>query len=172
MEKLTFKVVSAPEDYNALVMYNLLKKKVQLPIIIGSATAVSILVLLGAFLHLFPIPQFLYWICVAWLVMFAVSVFSLRRQMRLTSQSASSLVGRLMEFEIDATGIRERDTETNAEIQIPWGQVNDLRQTKAYYFIYVAQNQCFIISKEQIGAEACAQLAEMLRIYGPAGAVK
>lgn len=167
MEKLTFKIVSAPEDYNALIMYNLLRKKIQLPIIIGLATVVSIVALVGSFLRLFPIPQFLYWVAIAWLIMLVISIFSLRRQMRSMNESANSLVGRLMEFEIDEAGIRERDVETDADIMMTWSQICDVRQTKDYYFIYVAQSQCFIISKEQIGAETCTKLDDMLKTYGP-----
>ena len=71
-----------------------------------------------------------------------------------------------MEFEIGENGILERDEETEAEVELPWNHIHEVKQTRDYFFIYVTHNQCFIIPKAQIGEETSARLEEVLNFYG------
>ena len=167
MEKVSFKIVSAEEDYKALLKYNMFQKQKKIPLILGIGTAIAALSLLGSWLHIFPIPLILYYISFAWLILMAIFLISIRGQMKNTSKAAQALVGRMMEFEIGEDGILERDAETEAEIQLPWNHIHEVVQTKKFFFIYVTHNQCFIISKEQIGQENCEALEKILAFYGP-----
>lgn len=165
MEKVTFKIVSAQEDYKALLKYNMFRKKT-VPVAGAIGTAIAVVALAGSALHLFPIPMILYYFSIAWLLLvgfFAITIFS---QVRGTSKAAQALVGRIMEFEIGENGILERDEETEAEVELPWNHIHAVKQTRDYFFIYVTHNQCFIIPKAQIGEETSARLEEVLNFYG------
>lgn len=166
MEKVTFKIVSAEQDYKALLKYNMLRKKM-VPAIVSAGTAAAIILLAGSRLHLFPIPVFLYYASIAWILLMCFMFFSVRNQMKNTIRAAKALVGRIMEFEIDEQGILERDAETRAEIQLPWNHIHEVKETREYFFIYVTHNQCFIIPKAQIGEKSSKELKEVLRLYGP-----
>jgi len=166
MEKVTFKIVSAEEDYKALLKYNMLRKKM-VPVTAAVGTAVAVIALAGSMLHLFPIPMILYYFSLAWILLMFFALFSVRGQLKNTSRAARALVGRVMEFEIGESGILERDAETEAEIELPWDHIHEVKETREYFFIYVTHNQCFIIPKAQIGEETSEQLDKVLKFYGP-----
>jgi hypothetical protein len=168
MEKVTFKIVSAEQDYSALMKYNMFQKKKALPLTIGGISLLSIAALAGSYLHLFPIPRFLYIMSMIWIVLVILLIFNVRRQLKNTGKAAASLVGRIMEFEVDETGILERDAETEAEIHLPWEHIHEVDEIKDYIFIYVSRNQCFIIPKAQLGEETTAEFKSVLQKYGPA----
>ena len=168
MEKVTFKIVSAEQDYSALMKYNMFQKKKALPLTIGGICLLSIVALAGSYLHLFPIPRFLYIMSLIWLVLTLLLVLNVRKQLKNTSKAAASLVGRIMEFEVDETGILERDAETEAEIHLPWEHIHEVDEIADYIFIYVTRNQCFIIPKAQLGEETTAEFKKVLKTYGPA----
>ena len=168
MEKVTFKIVSAEEDFSALLKYNMFQKRKTLPLIVGAGTAVSIISLVGSYLHIFPIPRFLYIMSLIWLVMVVILVITTKKQLKITTKAASGLVGRVMEFEVDETGILERDADTEEDILLPWEHIHEVDEIKDYIFIYVTHNQCFIIPKAQLGKKTCAELKDALKLYGPA----
>ena len=167
MEKVIFKIVSAEEDFSALLKYNMFQKRKTLPTILGGGTALAVIALLGSYLHIFPIPRFLYIVSLIWLVLTFLFVMSTKRQLKTTKKAAAALVGRIMEFEVDETGILERDAETEAEIHLPWEHIHEVDEIKDYIFIYVTHNQCFIIPKAQLGEETTANLKAILKQYGP-----
>jgi len=168
MEKVTFKIVSAEQDYSALMKYNMFQKKKILPMTVGGISLLSIVALLGSYLHIFPIPRFLYIMSLIWLVLVAILVLNIKRQMKNTGKAAATLVGRIMEFEVDETGILERDAETEAEIHLPWEHIHEVDEIKDYLFIYVSRNQCFIIPKAQLGEEKTEEFKSVLKKFGPA----
>ena len=168
MEKVTFKIVSAEQDYSALMKYNMFQKKKILPMTVGGISLLSIVALLGSYLHIFPIPRFLYIMSLIWLVLVAVLVLNIKRQLKNTGKAAATLVGRIMEFEVDETGILERDAETEAEIHLPWEHIHEVDEIKDYLFIYVSRNQCFIIPKAQLGEEKTEEFKSVLKKFGPA----
>ena len=167
MEKVTFKIVSAEQDYSALMKYNMFQKKKILPMTVGGISLLSIVALLGSYLHIFPIPRFLYIMSLIWLVLVAILVLNIKRQLKNTGKAAATLVGRIMEFEVDETGILERDAETEAEIHLPWEHIHEIDETKDL-FIYVSRNQCFIIPKAQLGEEKTEEFKSVLKKFGPA----
>lgn len=168
MEKVTFKIVSAEQDYSALMKYNMFQKKKILPMTVGGISLLSIVALLGSYLHIFPIPRFLYIMSLIWLVLVAILVLNIKRQLKNTGKAAATLVGRIMEFEVDETGILERDAETEAEIHLPWEHIHEVDEIKDYLFIYVSRNQCFIIPKAQLGEEKTEEFKSVLKKFGPA----
>jgi len=168
MEKVTFKIVSAEEDYSALMKYNMFQKKKALPLTVGGISALSVISLVGSYLHIFPIPRFLYIMSLIWLLLVVILVMNIKRQLKNTGKAAASLVGRVMEFEVDETGILERDAETEAEIHLPWEHIHEVDEIKDYIFIYVTRNQCFIIPKAQLGEQTTEEFKSMLKLYGPA----
>ena len=168
MEKVTFKIVSAEQDYSALMKYNMFQKKKILPMTVGGISLLSIVALLGSYLHIFPIPRFLYIMSLIWLFLVFILVMNIRKQLKNTGKAAASLVGRIMEFEVDETGILERDAETEAEIHLPWEHIHEVDEIKDYIFIYVTRNQCFIIPKAQLGEQTTEEFKSVLKKFGPA----
>ncbi|MBQ8591080.1 MAG: YcxB family protein [Firmicutes bacterium] len=168
MEKVSFKIVSAEQDFSALLKYNMFQKRKALPIILGVVSTVSVVSLLGSYLHIFPIPRFLYIMSMIWLVLILIFILTTRKQLKITTKAASGLVGRVMEFEVDESGILERDAETAEDIHLPWEYIHEVDETKDYIFIYVTHNQCFIIPKAQLGKQTTDELKAVLKLYGPA----
>lgn len=168
MEKVTFTIVSAEQDYSAMMKYNMFQKKKILPVTVGGISLLSIVALLGSYLHIFPIPRFLYIMSLIWLLLVFILVLSIKKSLKNTSKASSSLVGRAMEFEVDETGILERDAETESEIKFTWAEgIFEVNEIKDYIFIYVSRNQAFIIPKNQLERETLDNFKTMLKLYGP-----
>ncbi len=118
MEKVTFKIVSAQEDYKALLKYNMFRKKT-VPVAGAIGTAIAVVALAGSALHLFPIPMILYYFSIAWLLLvgfFAITIFS---QVRGTSKAAQALEVLLRKLESGKTAILDGVKETEPEVYVP-----------------------------------------------------
>ncbi|MBR4074005.1 MAG: hypothetical protein IKK22_01150, partial [Firmicutes bacterium] len=91
MEKVTFTIVSAEQDYSAMMKYNMFQKNKKLPAIVGGISFLSVVSLVGSYLHIFPIPRFLYIMSLIWLLMVFILALNIKKTMKNTAKASSTL---------------------------------------------------------------------------------
>ena len=86
-------------------------------------------------------------------------VLSIRLQRRLRSANLYKVPIKVT-YEVDKSGIRSLNENTDKERAVAWKKLAKIKETKNYFYIYVANNHAMVLPKADMKVEQVQRLAK------------
>lgn len=160
---LETKMILTERDYRIFRNFRFYGTKKWMKVGLAVALCIIIGVIFGKLLDIIAPPNYLYYSCLVFLPIYAVTILCVEVSSRKYLKSDQIVVGKSCWEMVSEDGVREESSDGLITASYPWEAFDQAYEIREYFYLFPSEKRTVIFSKKQMGDEAVNAMRDILK---------